>query len=253
MTTASPILHTVLFCYYPNVDAHNIYCLLQLLHSVNFLKLNLEIVEILSTYGDLILEQTSPFVNLKSLTVYPEIVSHWEYTPRKVAMSPELKSYLLDGSPGSIFTMVLREEIMAPKLLPELGALLETVKEDIKITREYWKAQVNIHAPKAKMTRKFGGYMAQIKSGWENLGVNLQQRKEKACFIISNLQRIEELLSKLPASKRAKFQPCFSSLCIEAESVISQVTDCMQIQCDENQSRSSVCLYELATSSEPYF
>ncbi|KAK1438303.1 hypothetical protein QVD17_04110 [Tagetes erecta] len=104
--------------------AHHIVSLFQKLHNVKFLELSLEIVEFLSSNQDLILHQPSPFVNLKSLKIYPETV--WYYNaPKKVAMSTELKSYLLDSSPRATFTMVLREEIKAQKLMADLRVHLE--------------------------------------------------------------------------------------------------------------------------------
>ncbi|GKG49395.1 hypothetical protein Tco_0515847, partial [Tanacetum coccineum] len=81
--------------------------------------------------------------------------------------------------------------------------------------------------------------------------VRIEQRQEKACRIISKLEDIEKLLAKLPASKRAMIQPCFSSLCAEAEIVTHKITDYMKIQCDENQCRLSVCFRELAASFVP--
>ncbi|KAK1438301.1 hypothetical protein QVD17_04108 [Tagetes erecta] len=222
--------------------------MLEQLHNVKFLTLSLEIVEVLSSAIELILPQPSPFVNLKSLKIYPDIVHLWEHEPKRVTIMPaNLRSYLLDSSSQSTFTKFLREEILEEKLLAELRVLLEKEKDNTETNRarlEQRKAPVQSH------TQEIGRNMALIKDTWENLGVELQKRKEKACFIISKLQRFEELLASLPTSNRAKYQPCFSSLRAEADIVLHQITNSMKAQCDENQIRSSVFFCEPATTLE---
>ncbi|XP_076911976.1 uncharacterized protein LOC143570123 isoform X3 [Bidens hawaiensis] len=227
---------------YPkDADAHQIVNLLLQLHNVHFLTLNLEIVELLSSSRELVLHQPSPFVNLKRLYIYPHRKYLLEQSPEKVAMCTELQSYLLDGSPLCTFTMVLREEIAANKLMDELQLLLKEEKDNIRTNMES-------HEPKKL---KIGGTIAQIKEHWENMGSQIQLTKEQGCLIIQKLQRIEELLAKLPATNRAKIQPCFTSMCAEAKITISKLADCIKIQCDENQSRSSIYFHELATALEP--
>ncbi|KAK9052829.1 hypothetical protein SSX86_029459 [Deinandra increscens subsp. villosa] len=234
---------------------HGIICLLKQLHNVKHLTLSLEIIETLSSSVDLLFQQPSPFVNLKSLKICPGHAG-WVrvQSPEKVTlMFTKLKSYLLDSSPGSIFTLVFHEEVKAQKIMAELGVILEEEKNNTKTNRahlECGNAQVESHKPKAKMELKFVK-MSQMMSSWENLGVQLQRRKEKAWVIFSKLHDIEELLTKLPASKRAVFQPRFSSFCAEADIAISKITECMKIQCDEIQSFSSARFHELATTLEP--
>ncbi|XP_076888853.1 putative F-box/FBD/LRR-repeat protein At4g03220 [Bidens hawaiensis] len=234
---------------YPN-NADQMVCLLQQLYNVRFLTLNLEIVELLSSSGELVLHQPSPFVNLKRLNIYPNRKHLLEHEPKKVAMSTELKSYLLDGSPGCTFTMILREEAIVHELMAEFRVLLRKDKDNIKTESahvEQRKVPVESHEPKKL---KIEVDMAQIKGRWENLGVQIQLRKKKACLIISKLQRIKDLLTELPATNRAKMRPCFSSLCEEANIAISKTTNCMKIQCDESQSSSSIYFHELATTLE---
>ncbi|KAK1438300.1 hypothetical protein QVD17_04107 [Tagetes erecta] len=235
----------------PSNPALLLVMVIELLHSVKFLKLNLETVEILSSSVDVILHQPSPFVNLKSLKIYPNREYMYNQEPKKVAMSTELKSYLLDSSPRATFTMVLREEIQAQKLIAELQVLLKKEIDNIKSSEanlEREKTPVESHEPKKL---EIGGSIAQIKSSLENLVKQIQQRKENACIIISKLQHVVELVTSLPASNRAKIQPCLSSLCAEADTVISKINDSMKFQCDENQSRSRVCFDEIATKLEP--
>ncbi|XP_076911970.1 F-box/LRR-repeat protein At3g26922-like [Bidens hawaiensis] len=229
-------------CFPGDENAQQLACLLQHLHNVKFLELNLEMVEILSSSVDQILHQPSPFINLKSLKIYPRNTFYDEQAPKKVAMSNELKSYLLDGSSESTFTMVLREEIQAQNIMDELRVILEKEKDDNSKTNRAHVDQGETPAKKLKIG------MAQIKSCWENLDVQIYRRKEKVCEIISKLQRVEELLANLPASNKAKIQQRFSILCTEADIAISKITDCMKIQCDESQSRSSLRFRELVTT-----
>ncbi|KAI7747531.1 hypothetical protein M8C21_016733, partial [Ambrosia artemisiifolia] len=224
---------------HPNAD--KIVGLLQQLRNVHFLTLNLEIIEILSSSMDLILHQPSPFVNLKSLNIYPKITEYQrDHANKKVTMSTELKSYLLDSSPESSFTIVFREEVQAQNIMAELRVLLEKEEDKSKDN----KTHVESHKP--KKVKLIGEDMMHIKSCLENLGARI----EKSCLMISKLQETEALLRKLPASNRAKIQQCFSSLCIEADIAIRKITDCVKIQCDEYQSRSSVWFHELATTSQ---
>ncbi|KAF5753908.1 putative F-box domain, leucine-rich repeat domain superfamily, F-box-like domain superfamily [Helianthus annuus] len=162
-------------------NAHPIVCLLQHLRSAKFLTLNLETVETLSSSLDLNLHQPSPFVNLKSLKIYPLTTYSWNPASKKVAISTELKSYLLDGSPGATFTMVLREEIEARKLIAKLGVLLEKEKDNTKTSSacvERGEAPVESHKPKTEKKLKIGGNVAQIKGYWEDLGVQIEQRNK---------------------------------------------------------------------------
>ncbi|KAI7730197.1 hypothetical protein M8C21_000297, partial [Ambrosia artemisiifolia] len=93
-----------------NAKACKIVCLLQQLHSVKFLTLNLESIEILSTSVELISHQPSPFANLKSLKIYRKTYfTQKEQTQPKATMCTEVMKYLLDGSPGATFTMVSLE------------------------------------------------------------------------------------------------------------------------------------------------
>ncbi|KAI3713694.1 hypothetical protein L1987_72280 [Smallanthus sonchifolius] len=135
-------------------------------------------------------------------------------------------------------------EITAQKIMAELGVILEKEEDNTKADLERGKANVaESHKPKKL---KIGGSMEQMNSCWENLGVQVERGREKACLIISKLQCMEKLLTRLPT-----IQPCFNSLYAEADIAISKITDCIKIQCDENQSRSSVFFHELATTLEP--
>ncbi|KAI3713745.1 hypothetical protein L1987_72331 [Smallanthus sonchifolius] len=137
--------------------------------------------------------------------------------------------------------------------MADLGVLLEEEKDNTKSNRAHpdrGKTPVATHKRKVEMKLKPGGNIAQIKSYWEILGLEIEIRIKKVNLIILTLQCFEKLLPKLPASKRAKIQPCFSSLYAEVEIAISKITNCMKIKCDENQSRLSFLFHELATTLE---
>ncbi|KAK9052830.1 hypothetical protein SSX86_029460 [Deinandra increscens subsp. villosa] len=209
-----------------DADIHRIVCQLQLLHNVKFLTLNIGIVELLSSSKDLILQQPSPFVNLKSLKIFPETICPFvksKKAPKKVTtMSTKVKSYLLGGSPRSTLTMVLSEEVLAQKLMDEIRVCLEKENDIFDTCRahlERGKTPEESHGPKKLES---GGNMVQIQSGWKDLVEQFQRREENSCLVISKLESIQELLTKLPESNRAKIQPCLSSLCAEARTAISR-------------------------------
>ncbi|KAK1438307.1 hypothetical protein QVD17_04114 [Tagetes erecta] len=191
----------------------------------------MEITEVLSSSSvDLILDQPSPFVNLKSLKVYPERECQGKRAPKKVTMSTKLKSFLLDSSPGSTFTMVSREEVEAQKLMDEVRVLLEKTNGKSKTNRaqlEQGKTIVGSHEHKKL---KIGEKMVDIMSGCENTGLQLSQRIENTRRVLSKLQRMTVLLTKLPASKSAKFQTCISSLYAEVGDILNHLKDCLNFQ-----------------------
>lgn len=123
--------------------------------------------------------------------------------------------------------------------MAELWVLLE---------QEKVKTETNTTPIEISMYPQIGGTTAQIKSCWKDMSVQIEQRKDKAFLIISSLENIERLLTKLPASNRAMIQPCFSSLLADVNIVMNKLTDCVKIHCDENQSRLSLCFREPATT-----
>lgn len=113
------------------------------------------------------------------------------------------------------------------------------------------KENANIETTKTQVeNRDSGDSSEQIDSCWRDLIVQIKEGKETTNYIISKLEDIERFLTKLPASKRAKIQPSFSSLCAEANTVINKVMDCVKIQCDAKQSLLNGYLHELATGSK---
>ncbi|KAI7751517.1 hypothetical protein M8C21_022429 [Ambrosia artemisiifolia] len=120
--------------------------LLQQLHNVKFLTLNLELVKMLSSYLEQISLQPSPFSNLKSLKIYPVYVPSDDESHKRVKVSTEVINYLLDGSPTATFTLISYEEIKekqqkvqaienaakAQKLMAKLQVMLEQEKANIE-------------------------------------------------------------------------------------------------------------------------
>ncbi|KAK9052905.1 hypothetical protein SSX86_029535 [Deinandra increscens subsp. villosa] len=256
----------------------NIVHLLQQIHRVKFLTLNSEIIKYLSSFVEQFSHQPSPFTNLKSLKIYPETVSPEDDTEDdtelEINMSSEVKNYLLDSSPGAVFTMVSREEtravmnvVSAQNLMRDLEVILDRLgknsviyspnmekdTESMETHAETVHEQVEVEnrraPPKAKMKLNFGERMKHIKCYWKDLNKQLEIRHKNTLFIISRLQKIEEVLKKLPTSHRDKLQPQFSSLCSKADTIMDNMMDRMKIQCDKKPSRSSVYFPELATLS----
>ncbi|KAL7608898.1 hypothetical protein Lser_V15G10345 [Lactuca serriola] len=139
-TQGFPYLEKADLCIFrpTKADAHKIVCLLQKLHNVKFLTLNLEILELLSSSVEPISHQHSPFGNLKILkflTSYPTTV-YMEVQPyENVTTSTEIKNTLQDSFPSAIFTTISCEEIRgmrnivcAQQLIAELRMLLEKCK-----------------------------------------------------------------------------------------------------------------------------
>ncbi|PWA46191.1 F-box domain, Leucine-rich repeat domain, L domain-like protein [Artemisia annua] len=181
---------------------------------------------LLSPLMELISSQPSPFVNLKSLKVYPV-----NFRAKVLETIPaEIKKYLLDGSPSATFTEVSCEEMRA---LTNAESALKCMAE-LRETLEHEKANIE----KWEMTNAESALSAQIKHG-----------EAKTSDIISKLCHIEELLTELPASKRAQIETSFSRLCTEADIVMNF----MKIQSEEKQSRLSIKFHELAMAAKPSF
>nr|XP_043639873.1 uncharacterized protein LOC122610985 [Erigeron canadensis] len=120
-----PSLKEVNICYSDPFVAHTKKCedaheIVQQLRSVEFLKLNLEFMELLFSSEELISRQPSPLVNLKNLTIYPlDLYERGLPKPSKVN-STEVKNYVLDSSPGATFKMTSREVC---RLVPSIALI----------------------------------------------------------------------------------------------------------------------------------
>nr|GEW54271.1 F-box domain, leucine-rich repeat domain, L domain-like protein [Tanacetum cinerariifolium] len=202
--------------------AHRMLRLLQQLQSAKFLTLSIEIVEVLSSSVELISGQPSPFTNLKMLKIYPENVDFNEQAEKKVDMSMEVKNYLLDGSPSATFILVSREEKIAEMRTKSAQKQMDNMRVQLE-----WE-------------------IANIET---NMSPYIKRRKSRISGIISDLHDIKEVLIKLPASNRAELQPCFSSLCSEADIVVKKIMDYVKNLCDVKESRFSVYIHGLATTT----
>ncbi|KAJ0431591.1 putative F-box domain, leucine-rich repeat domain superfamily, F-box-like domain superfamily [Helianthus annuus] len=249
--------------------AHTIVRLLQQIHSVEFLTLSLEAIKLLSQFVELISHLPSPFANLKRLKIYPEYVTPEaeDQTEQEVTMCTEVKNYLLDASPGATVTMVSHDEIRAVmnvqsarSLMRELQELLDEWKENSEANTAHMKqdkAPIESHMstvheqgevedhkaqPDTKMEGRSGGRMTHITCYWEDLNEQFKKGNEKTGHILSMLQKIEGVLTKLPTSHRAKLQERFFGLSAEAEALMDDVMDCMKIQYDKKPSRSKCLL-----------
>ncbi|KAJ0790194.1 putative leucine-rich repeat domain superfamily, F-box-like domain superfamily [Helianthus annuus] len=240
--------------------------LLQQLHNVKFLTFNLELVKPLSSYMEQISLQPSPFSNLKKLKIYPLYVPRDNETYEKVTMSTKVLNYLLDGSPSATLTMISYEEVKAKqqkaqafaiaveaqKRMSSLQDLLEKEKANIETRTNRRKAPTEADTHDQGKTQvenvqlHFERKMAQMKSCWEDVGVQIDQGGSTTRDILSRLRDIEELLLKdLPTSKRDKLLACFSGLCAEVDNVIEKIIHNMKIP----QIHLSDCFNQLAATS----
>ncbi|KAJ0630984.1 putative F-box domain, leucine-rich repeat domain superfamily, F-box-like domain superfamily [Helianthus annuus] len=249
--------------------AQDIVHLLQQLRSVKFLKLNLELLKLLFSSLELILDQPSPFTDLKSLKIYPA-----DITKPEVTMSTEVKNFLLDSPHGATFTPVsyevraVRNVASAENLMRKLQVLLDKWTENSEINTtdmEQDKApmesqtatmheQVEVENerafPDTKIKWHFGDRMTHIESYWEGLNEQYEKGYENTGHTISMLREIKVILTKLPASHRDKLEGRFSGLCVEAETIMDNVMDCMKIKCGKTPHRSNVSSHELVTSPQ---
>ncbi|KAI7730550.1 hypothetical protein M8C21_001327 [Ambrosia artemisiifolia] len=180
-------------------------------------------------------------------------------------MSTKVKKYLLDGSPGANFTRISYKEIKEKQRKAqaiENAAAAQNRMANFQVMLEKEKANIGTHmhihrpmeadaqdqgnAPLEKVQLQFERKMAQMKSYWEDVRVQIDQGRTKTCDIISQLRDIEVLLLKdLPTSKRDELQACFSSVCAEADTVVKKILHHMKTP----QIHFSDCFNELATTS----
>ncbi|PWA67797.1 F-box domain, Leucine-rich repeat domain, L domain-like protein [Artemisia annua] len=224
---------------------HKIVCLFQHLQSIKYLTLNLEILELLSSSVQLILNRPSPFANLKSLHIYP--VKELSEVRNFVEMSSEVKNYLLENSPSATFTMVSREEMRVRKDTK----LAQNQMARLRVMLEHEKTKMETNIAQVENLLQMGRRMTHVNRCWEGLSDRIEQGKEQTDDIISQLINIKGVLTKMPASKRAEMQPCFSSLCSEADTVVNKIMDHVKILCDMKRNHFTVYLQKLSAISEP--
>ncbi|GKB44352.1 hypothetical protein Tco_0889294, partial [Tanacetum coccineum] len=198
---------------------------------------------VLSPLMELISYQPSPFVNLKSLKVYPS-----DLCVKVLQTIPaEVKKYLLDGSPSAIFTEVSCEEMRALKnaasalnRMTELGVMLEREKANIETNianLDRVMTPMKCHEEQDKMQINKWQIECQMHRYWKDLSAQIEHGKAKTSGIISKLCYIQELLTELPASKRDQIEASFARLCTETDIVMDAIMNSMKTQSEEKQSR----------------
>lgn len=181
-------------------------------HSVKILTLNLEIVELLSSSIKLISHQPSPFANLESLEIYP-VDKHMDgYAETNVNVYSFVKNYFLDNSPSATLRMVLREEIEVHELM-ELMLKLGKAKMRKKGKVDYLRVE--------QETRRQLPLGERIESYWKDFFESFEEGDRWTNHIISMVRQIETLLQKLPKLRRNKMQFVYSSLCAEADTIMT--------------------------------
>lgn len=131
--------------------------------------------------------------------------------------------------------MEILQEIEATKN----ATLAQNLMADLRVLLEQENAKIDkalIDRGKATMksdTRKsYEQGKAQV---WTKMQP-LQLEKVNTCHIVSKLQDIQGVLTKLPTSNRAKMEACFCSVFTEASLVMKKLNRVM-IQCDTKDSR----------------
>nr|XP_043607273.1 F-box/FBD/LRR-repeat protein At3g26920-like [Erigeron canadensis]XP_043607274.1 F-box/FBD/LRR-repeat protein At3g26920-like [Erigeron canadensis] len=244
--------------------------LLQLVHSVKSLTLNLEVIEVLSSSVELFLNQPFTFDNLKILRIYPFDIYLVQQAQMKEKVSAVVKNYFLDSSPSATMTMASREEIRAArhtalvqKCMPKVQVMLDELKDQLnkKVTpmgvhKTKMNGQGNMNFEKqgaqsvTKRSPHIVGKMKKIQNSWEDLSVQLNAEKSNASRVFSELRYIGGLFTDVLASKRGELQACFASLCEEADTVMNKIVDRMKIQCELKRRRLNGYFRDLVKASQ---
>lgn len=146
----------------------------------------------------------------------------------------------------------------AQRLMTNFRRLLDREKTKMETNRAHMeKKKVPMHSHNTKMLEQgktqcenleqVEERMTRINGCWKDLSVRIEQGKQKTSEIFSDLQDIKDVLIKLPMSKRADLQECFSSLCEEANTVVNNILDQMKIHCDMKGNRFSMYFHEMAS------
>ncbi|KAK1439483.1 hypothetical protein QVD17_05302 [Tagetes erecta] len=220
--------------------------------------------------------QPPPFCNLKSLKIHPVRILSDDEAHKYVRLATKVISYLREGSPTATFRMISYEELKekeqqaqafanASEAQHRMDEFQTMIKDEKTVIEEMSKTymdgmnkameshEAETHdqgnAPMEKMNQYFERKMEQIKSCWEDTGVQIDRWRSKIEFIISQLSDIEALLLKdLPSIKRDKLQACFSSLRAEADTVVKNILHHMKAP-QIHLFNLNDCFNELATTS----
>ncbi|XP_071705199.1 putative F-box/FBD/LRR-repeat protein At4g13965 [Rutidosis leptorrhynchoides] len=226
----------------PNWDVSKIIDVLQQFGNAKYLTLGLEIIEALALNVQLLSHLPSPFSKLTSLEIYPYNVYLEEEGQKKINMPTEVKNYMLDGSPSATVTICSREEMKelwnanrAQRILTELHMLLkeekikcETNKTHIDQTKSQTERHKEIMNEQGETYIDEGKFVkeefSQIQNYWNDLFEQMKQGGDKINDIFSSFDLVEDIMKKLPASKKDKIQERFSSVRAEACIVMKLIT-----------------------------
>nr|XP_043608571.1 putative F-box/LRR-repeat protein At5g02930 [Erigeron canadensis] len=211
--------------------------MLQELHSARFLTVNLDIVECLSSFPDLVAQHPSPFINLICLNIDSSREEAY-----KVKLSAEALNYLLKNSPNATFINDLPEEPFTKemiekeasekkaKLITEIKTRMKELQNSVKqeimqhikrnLDKEHTKAlfgnlvanllQVltmkkmmqsdsnQIEAELARLTQRIQACVGRLQDLYQQVYKNFEAIHSKEMQIIS-------LLRNLPTSQRIKY------------------------------------------------
>ncbi|KAI3698447.1 hypothetical protein L2E82_41998 [Cichorium intybus] len=224
--------------------------MLQELHSARYLTLNLNIVECISSFPELLSRHPSPFTNLICLT----IDSSMRKDAYKVKMSTEARNFLLENSPSATFIMDLPEDpaTKAMKQAAEIESHMKELQASIekgnmiaerkeKTNAIYKKIEVEIGVlsqkkmmqndppigqSKEEIEMQLQGFKADIvrlarqcKICVEEMKVVINEEHRECIAMSLKRMQIVLLLGKLPKQERAEVEARYSRQLKEVEAL----------------------------------
>ncbi|XP_052625174.1 putative F-box/FBD/LRR-repeat protein At4g13965 [Lactuca sativa] len=213
--------------------------MLQELHSARYLTLNVDFIECLSSYPNLLSHHPSPFSNLICLT----IDSSMRNDAYNVKMSTEARNFFLENSPNATFIMELPEppptkamkqkEARAKKAkraaeiaihMTEFQALLDHENMNVERTQAKEKANVALEklmaqskAQVGKMHNQTERLMAEFKICVEEVRDLVNEEEAEVKAIISKGTLIRSLLEDMPKRERTEVEARYSRQLEEIE------------------------------------
>ncbi|XP_071692717.1 putative F-box/FBD/LRR-repeat protein At4g03220 [Rutidosis leptorrhynchoides] len=242
-----------LYMYCPKVvykqeDARGIINMLQELHSARYLALNLDIVECISAFPDLLYAQPSPFSNMIRLNI-----DSGTRDTCKVKMSTEARNFLLENSPNATFIMKeLPTEAMKNKeakaklvadiedVMKELQAsleqdniltdrnqaidkakvVIENLVDDIKVWTN--KKMLQIESERVEIEENMTRLRAQLRASMREMKKMSYKEMDYVIPLILNMRRVRSLLDRLPKRQRKQMEAHYSRQLEQAEALIAR-------------------------------
>ncbi|XP_071693896.1 putative F-box/FBD/LRR-repeat protein At4g03220 [Rutidosis leptorrhynchoides] len=171
---------------YKQEDARCIIKMLQELHKSRFLTLNLNIIECISSFPELLSARPLPFRNLISLNI-----DSGSRDTCKVKMSTEARNFFLENSPNATFIM---------KELPTEAMKEKEVREKIKADIEVVMKELQASLEQGNILTERNEAIDKKKVVIQNLMDDIQVQKKKKVMQVETDDRggqIEEIVARL--------------------------------------------------------